>query len=382
MKIVPPPEGWLGLPADLPCLEVYRRPQRGPSCRLVACGDTGLTARLRARAGGYDACFAAVRPFLRAADLVFCNLEYTAKPMGKEVGKEASDLFAGLPEGVASLGEAGVNLASVANNHSYDYGPDGFSSSLAALAKAGITALGTRTNRDQPVTSDRQGLRIGWLACGRSNVRQDPERPGFWEYAPAELRAAVARHRGELDVLIVSIHTGYMYLDYPDPDLKIFAGQLSDEGADLILMHHAHVLQGVEVTARGRLVCYNLGNFLLDWTEGYVTFRAMARQQNESGLFCFDIDADGICAARVLPIAIEDRCRVVWAEGTSGRLILERLMRISDRLAGDFAPAFRRQRLTRNLTLSLKVVLTHLSRGRFRIAWRYIAERLRPPQRA
>jgi len=260
---------------------------------------------------------------------------------GREGGRH-EDLFAGPPEGVASLGEAGVNLASVANNHSYDYGPDGFSSSLAALAKAGITALGTRTNRDQPVTSDRQGLRIGWLACGRSNVRQDPERPGFWEYAPAELRAAVARHRGELDVLIVSIHTGYMYLDYPDPDLKIFAGQLSDEGADLILMHHAHVLQGVEVTARGRLVCYNLGNFLLDWTEGYV----------------------------------------VWAEGTSGRLMLERLMRISDRLAGDFAPAFRRQRLTRNLTLSLKVVLTHLSRGRFRIAWRYIAERLRPPQRA
>ena len=376
MQIVAPPNEWRSLPSELPCLEVYRREPRGRICRLIAVGDIGLTERVRACAGGYEHCFAAVQSFLSEADLVFGNMEYTVLPDETGMG-----LFAGGPESVGVLRRAGFNLVSIANNHCYDYGADGLAASLAALETEGIVPLGTSDNRTRLVRTDRDGLRIGWLACGRSSFHQDPDRQGFWEFDRSELLAAVARHRTEVDVLAVSIHTGYMYLDYPDPAFKAYAGELAQAGAALVLVHHAHVLQGIEITAGGSLICYNLGNFLLDWMEGHVAFRLMVKEQNESGLFCFDLDRDGICAANVLPILIENRSRVVWAQGERGRRILERLRRISNRLGGRYGTAFRLQRITRNATLSLKVVLTHLLRGHFRIAWTYIAARLLPQRR-
>lgn len=143
-------------------------------------------------------------------------------------------------------------------------------------------------------------------------------------------------------------------------------------GADLVLMHHAHVLQGVQVTSQGRISCYNLGNFLYDWKEGHVQTPVTLREQNEGAIFVFDLRQHGISAA-ALPTWIDDDCRVRWATGERGTRILSRLSRISHDLQGDFALAFESQRAQRNTGPILKVLAFHIKHGN----WRNIIDSLR-----
>jgi hypothetical protein len=223
------------------------------------------------------------------------------------------------------------------------------------------------------VRTDVNGLRVGWLGCGRTLLPQNDEGPRYWEFNETELSAAIARARPEVDVLIISMHIGLMYMDYPRPEHKLIAERLIQHGADLILMHHAHVLQGVQVTLHGRMCCYNLGNFLYDWMEGKVQTPVVLREQNEGAIFWFEIDQKGIALAAAFPTWIDEDCRVHWATGERGHAILNRLGRISRDLEGDFAPVFERQRAERNMGPILKVLAFHIKHRN----WRKIIDSLR-----
>ena len=176
-----------------------------------------------------------------------------------------------------------------------------------------------------------------------------------------------------MDVLIVSIHIGLMYMDYPRPEHKVMAERLMGNGADLVLMHHAHVLQGVQITSERRICCYNLGNFLFDWKEGNVQTPVMLREQNEGAVFVFDLDQKGVSAATAFPTWIDDDCRVRWATGERGLHILNRLARISLDLQGNFEVAFESQRATRNTGPILQVLAFHARHGN----WRFLSDSLR-----
>ena len=349
-------------PAGLPTLELFARPPRGTTVRLYAVGDTGLSGRVTqtAAALGFDALFAEVAPVLRSGDIVFGNLEATLLP-----APPAGAFFAAPPAAAAALAGAGFSVVHVANNHTYDFGAAGLGATLAALKANRLSPLGASPAL---VRSDRRGVRIGWLGCGRTQVAQD-ERPGaarYWEYDEAALLAAIraARAQGDVDVLVASVHIGFMYLDYPHPDHKAMADRCLAAGANLVLLHHAHVLQGVQATAAG-VICCNLGNFLFDRTEGEITNELLEREQTEGAVFAFDLDADGVCRAAALPTWVDERCRVRWALGERGARILERLARLSRDLDGDFASAFRRQRAERNTGHVLRMFRYYLRHGRW-----------------
>jgi hypothetical protein len=164
-----------------------------------------------------------------------------------------------------------------------------------------------------------------------------------------------------------------MYLDYPRPEHKIMAEGLMAKGVDLILMHHAHVLQGVQIVPPNRICCYNLGNFVFDPTEGNVYTPVMSEQQIHGAVFLFDIDKRGLAFAAAIPTWIDESCRVHWASGERGRNILDRLHRISLDLQGDFKAAFERQRSQRNTGAILKVLSFHAQHGN----WRFLLTALR-----
>jgi poly-gamma-glutamate synthesis protein (capsule biosynthesis protein) len=371
-EIVPARSLLATAPADLPALRFHQRAASGPTVRLLAVGDIGLSARVEqsAKRGGYAALFGELAPVLREGDLTFGNLEI---PLVDHVGQGA--LFAASPAAAPALAESGFSLLNLANNHIRDHGPQGLQTTLRALANAGLQTLGAGADKNQTrnlTRTDRHGLRIGWLACARTLEDQGEAGPFFWEMDEPELLAAVRAARDGVDVLAVSIHAGFMYVDYPHPDLKAFAGQLAEAGADFVLIHHAHVLQGVEVLPQGSVVCYNLGNFLLDWQEGNVKGEVMVELQEQGAVFLLDLDRDGVCQAAALPTWMDEQPRVRWATGERGQAILERLRRISLDLQGDFAAAFHAQRSGRNTGLVLKVLLHHARRGN----WRYVAGQL------
>jgi hypothetical protein len=162
-------------------------------------------------------------------------------------------------------------------------------------------------------------------------------------------------------------------VDYPRPDHKGLAERLMARGANLVLMHHAHVLQGIQVTTAGQICCYNLGNFLYDWEEGDVLVPIMLQQQNEGAVLRFSLDKAGVAQAIALPTWIDDSCCVRWATGERGHRILERLIRISRDLQDDFTHRFERQRAERNMGPMLEVLAFHAKR----LDWRYMLDATR-----
>jgi poly-gamma-glutamate synthesis protein (capsule biosynthesis protein) len=363
-----------GLPSDLPALLIAQSPKDGPRVRVCAVGDISLSGRAAVTAHHYgpDPLFAELASILQAADITFGNLE---SPLAGEIARPGS-MFAAPAEGATILRQAGFNVAHLANNHVGEYGQAGLAATLGAIRESGILPLGAGDNpaaARQLIRTDVNNFRIGWLGSGRTLLRQNETGPQYWEFNEGELLDAVAHARSNVDLLIVSIHIGFMYMDYPRPQHKVVAERLMGCGADLVLMHHAHVLQGVQTTPNGRICCYNLGNFLYDWQEGNVQTPVVLRQQNEGAAFWFELDGQGIALAAALPTWIDEKCCVRWATGDRGREILNRLVRISKDLEGDVELLFERQRAERNMGPIIKVLAFHIRHRN----WRDLLESVR-----
>ncbi|MDT7041560.1 CapA family protein [Candidatus Nitronereus thalassa] len=361
------------VPPDVPAWQIMHRRPAGSMVSLCAVGDIGLSGRaaMTATRDGGDVLFSEVTPLFQDSDIVFGNLE---SPLVKD--SLSTKMFAAPLMGAELLQRAGFSLMHLANNHVSEYGQEGLSKTLHAVCSKGLVPLGAGDDAKmakQLKRTDVGGLRIGWLGCGRTLLPQNESGPQYWEFEENELLAAIEESRSQVDLLIVSIHIGMMYIDYPSPDHKAMAEQLMGRGADLILMHHAHILQGVEVTSTNRVACYNLGNFLYDWQEGNVMTPVMLREQNEGAVFYIGLDQQGVAQVAALPTWIDENCRVRWATGDRGYQILNRLHRISEDLKGNFGVEFERQRASRNTGGILKVLLFHLLRGN----WGYVVGSLR-----
>lgn len=361
------------VPPDLPAYRFQQRSPDGATVRLFAVGDIGLSGRVKStiqEKGGW-VLLQEIAPILLSGDIVFGNLECS---LVDETDKNSS--FSGRSSDVLLLAEAGFSLLHVANNHVYDNGLRGFITTLHTLQSASILPLGVLSDDDPAhrLTQINIGnFRFGWLGCGRTLSQQSEDWPRFWEFDEESLISAVQDARSKVDLLIVSIHLGLMYVDYPHPQHKEMAHKLVAAGTDLVLMHHAHVLQGVQVVDDS-VICFNLGNFLFDSREGNVRAEVMEREQNEGAVFLFEFDMKGICLAAALPVWMDDRCRVRWALEERGMRILNRLSEISRSLAGDLSAVFWRQRAERNTALVVKVALFHLKRGNWRVLGQMVTQ--------
>jgi len=256
---------------------------------LAAIGDVGLlgAARVRAAREGWDAPFTSIAPHARAADLAFANLEF---PVGERawVRSGRADEFFHETEVPGALARAGFRVVSLANNHMMDCGPRGLARTLEACRAAGLATAGAGPDlaaARTPACLEVRGARVVVLAY--SATERDAAGPATPGVAPLDMElvaADVARWRLEADLLVVSAHWGSMYVDYPPPRVLAMAEQVAAAGADVVLGHHPHVLQGAE--RRGRaLVLYSLGDAVFNARSGDFEAEVAAATRIESGVF-------------------------------------------------------------------------------------------------
>jgi len=349
---------------------LYRRegPREGPACRLAAVGDlmlSGDVARRHRPDLGPVGMFDEVAPILRSGDIVFGNLE---TPLCSPQVERA--LFRGHPAMAPALASAGFNVLSLANNHILEYGPEGLQSSVDLISRNGIAVLGAGRGQEaarQPVIMEHKGLRVGLLGFGRTlQAQKDPDAPGFVEWDEDSAVRAVRQLRLTVDVVVVSIHIGFMWIDYPNPAFKRAADRLLVEGAHIVLMHHAHVLQGY-AAKDGRVAVYNLGNFIADIYEGETGVTPVPERQLESAIFLIDLDRRGVAELRVVPIAITPELTVKVAPDDQALQIIARLERISREISsGEYLGLFARQRAELNTGNILAWLVVHLRKGHWR----------------
>jgi poly-gamma-glutamate synthesis protein (capsule biosynthesis protein) len=237
-----------------------------PAATLVAVGDIRLDGPVGAIIArlGPGAPTADIREPL-AADIVFGNLEGSITRRGEKQPKTWN--FRAPPKNLACLKEAGFTVLNVANNHTMDFGREGFEDTVAAVRKRGFLLVGGGRDRQEAeaLRIARAGsLKVGFLGF-TSTFPQEAwakrHRPGVaysdFDRFPAIIRAA----RPLCDVLVVSFHGGTELAPEPNEIQKSFARAAIEAGADLVIGHHPHVLQAVEVY-RGKPILYSLGNFL------------------------------------------------------------------------------------------------------------------------
>ncbi len=287
-------------------------------------GDCLMAAHYE-EAVGDDAGYA-FRDFslLKTADIAMLNLECPVTLRGSKIPKPFN--FRMKPGFLHALPDAGVTLVNIANNHIFDYGREGLFDTISYLDSVGLKHVGAGRNAAEayrPVVLSRRGIRIGFLGFygGGEAPAAGSRSPGVArrDLARAVESIRLLRSLDSVDVVIVNLHWGTELATAPDPGQREFAHRLIDAGADAVIGHHPHVLQGIERYGKGVIV-YSLGNFLFGGNE---------RSTYTTGLFEMRITRRAT-GYRFLPVQVRN-WRLSALSGTDSAAVLTNMSRLSSR---------------------------------------------------
>jgi len=205
---------------------------------------------------------------MKSANITMVNEEFPFSNAGSAM-QDKQYTFRVNPEYVTAFMEMGIDIVSIANNHTLDYGTQALNDTCATLDKAGILYAGagaTKQRAMQLMTIKENGKTFGFLAASRVlpegswNVQN--QEPGiFSTYDPTALLAAIKSAKASCDYLTVFVHWGVEKSESPQDYQRSLGKQYMDAGADLVIGSHTHCLEGVEYFD-GKPVFYSLGNFL------------------------------------------------------------------------------------------------------------------------
>jgi hypothetical protein len=244
---------------------------------LMCFGDVNLgrTVGQELLKGNLEYPFRWVKDTLAKCDLVFANLESQLSDQGGETQHPKYNLiFCGPPVGAEALKRGNITVVSTANNHAFDYGIRALQETILNLRQARIPFVGTTldsVDRSDPVIIEREGMRIGFLAYTQFVNLKGPWIGRIALFEAQRARRDIDSLRAKVDIVVVSYHAGEEYKDNPPEKLRRDFRTLADAGADVVVGHHPHYVQGIE-WYRGKLLLYSLGNFVffqpqLEWTQ-------------------------------------------------------------------------------------------------------------------
>jgi poly-gamma-glutamate capsule biosynthesis protein CapA/YwtB (metallophosphatase superfamily) len=326
----------------------------GKEWRLIVLGDLGLSGKIALEClnkGGIENIFKNIASSFHKADYVMANLE---TPLLDNWSPDK--MFAGNSRWTCGLSQAGIDMLHLASNHMFDHGAQGFIQTIRSVKENGLKIIGAgekQTDAKRLVVEQFGQIRVGWLAAGHTKIQQ-PQSPCLWELDINDLITTIKKECIEVDILIVSIHWGSEYIDYPTDEQYQAAHQFIDAGASAVVMHHAHIMQGVEFYS-GKPICYNLGNFLFDPNEGLLqqssNFTPFKYEEQFTGcVFSLTWNDNKFIRLMVAPIVLPrpeqlntEKFALTWATKDRAEIILYRLARISEDLNGDFSSKTQQQ---------------------------------------
>jgi poly-gamma-glutamate synthesis protein (capsule biosynthesis protein) len=222
--------------------------------RMVAVGDIMLSRTVHDQMvkRGFNWPFAETAAFLSAADLTVGNLE---TPMLTQCPLMTNRMvFCSEDESLAGMTLAGLDVLSLANNHSLNQGSQALVETERLLATVGMTGVPEGEVRVREIG----GLRWGFI--GFDDVSKLVDR--------VTMESLAASASGEVEVLVAMMHWGVEYVSEPSDRQVTLGRALIDAGVDVVVGAHPHWVQPVE-EYQGKLIFYSLGNFVFDqmWSE-------------------------------------------------------------------------------------------------------------------
>ncbi|MFB4300489.1 CapA family protein [Actinomadura sp. NTSP31] len=267
-------------------------------------GDTHFEGQLRSRLANPSTALGPVASTLRAADLAMVNLETAVTTGGtKAPGKEFA--FRAPPSALTALRRAGVDVASMANNHGMDYMEEGLRDSLAAIKRSGFPVVGIGRDEDQAYRAYRTTVKGNRIAIVGATQVLDDQLVTAWTATGSKgglasakdiprMVQAVKDARKDSDLVIVHLHWGQELKACPLPRQQELAKALVAAGADIVVGGHAHVPLGGGYL-NGKYVHYGMGNFV---------FSSAHDQTAKSGVLLLRVEGRKVTKAKWKPAQI------------------------------------------------------------------------------
>lgn len=204
-----------------------------------------LPAVLKSHNNDYSYFFKNVSDIFKKSDLTIANLETTFTTASDKAEKAYT--FKGDPQMAKALALGGINAVNLSNNHIYDFKQQGFNDTIAALKNQNINYFGEKNIWITEV----KGVKFGFLGYIGWSSSAD---------FLSKLKDDILKLKAQNCIVIINFHWGVENAYFPNQTQKDIAHAAIDNGADLIIGHHPHVIEGIEVY-KNRAIFYSLGNF-------------------------------------------------------------------------------------------------------------------------
>ncbi len=258
--------------------------------------------------------FQGVNKVLSKDDLTIANLETTFTDSTTKVTKKFN--FKGDFDYTNILKSGSVEVVNLANNHTYDYGEEGYTDTIEALKKANIPYFGYEDYSIIEVQEMQIGL-AGITGWDETSAKENTE------------KAIQYFHENNTDLIILTYHWG-IEREYKQNVVQESIGRYAiEKGADLVIGHHPHVLQGIE-QYQGKYIVYSLGNFVFGGNRNPSDKDTMIFQET----FSFE---DGVLIdteINIIPCSLSSRSDLndyqpVISQGSEYTRILEKVLESS-----------------------------------------------------
>ncbi len=262
---------------------------------------------------------------MRSADIMVLNNEFPYSDRGTPT-PEKQFTFRARPQTVSYLGDLGVDLVSLANNHAYDYGETAFLDTMDTLAQAGIAYVGAGRNLQEarrPVYYIINNMKIAFVAATQIERLDNPDTKGATDTSAGVFRCwngdnlleTVREARQNSDFVIVFLHWGTENQDTIDWAQEKQAPEVVEAGADLIIGAHPHCLQQISMV-NGVPVVYSLGNF---WFNSKTV---------DTGMVKVVLNENGLQSLQFIP-CLQSGCKTSLVQGEEKRRILNYMRGLS-----------------------------------------------------
>jgi len=253
--------------------------------------------------------FGLISELFAEADVLIGNLECVISSNSELMGYKAKSLRAP-PSAATLLHDAGFSVVSVANNHTMDHGPRAFKNTCRALERNGVQYCGTELDPihlhvKNPLNDEELNISVIGVSFRPNQTQFTP----LYRLIESErdflmLCQMVHETSSEADIVILQCHWGDEFITSPSLHQVKIAKELVRNGANLIIGHHSHVYQGLQLIGSSP-VFFSLGNFVSDMNQAYLRRAAMA---------VVEVKPDFKFEAHVRPIRMDDVHRPVLSQ--------------------------------------------------------------------
>lgn len=283
---------------------------------------------------GVEYPFKLVAPYTRGADIVLGNLEC---PLTDSIKPPYSGMqFSAPASTVEGLKLLGLNIVTLANNHSTNFGRGAFEDTLKILSESRIARVGGGYDYHEaysPVIMDVRGFKVGFIdynsipesidASGSDSgvawIRMRPWNPD----SPDDFRMVEERVREaaeKSDFVVACFHWGQEYRYEPSDSMRELARRAVDAGADMVVGQHTHTIGPVELY-KGGVIFYTLGNFIFD--------QRFSEQVRRGFILKCEFKEGMLTGLKMVPYRINNSCQTVVSTGRTAASLVNKLVEIS-----------------------------------------------------